>query len=221
VLKIIDPLDRLQNYSRTLQVYFLNLQALAETDAPARTSVAVAELSESINIANEGMNEKDEVAIADTQKRALEELSKSVTRGVQAVQLNNALRRDAPIIGEQLLLHEEVLRKVSGILKHTFDKSMALLKKNEVYRPYVTKTISNKQKWIDTRKRILTGTFFHQGLDNAVEASQKMQIVWSGLVEGKEDLASIQLIIDDIREFTLLVQRLREAAESEGSSNEQ
>jgi len=219
VLTLIDPLVRLQHHTRTLHAYFLNLQALAETDAPTRAARAVEELSESINRANADMGKREGVTINQEQKRALAELAHAVTRGVKAAQLRNALKRDAAVIGEQLILHEKVLGQVSDILTHSFDKKIVLLEKKDVDRPYITKSISNQDKWTDARKKVLTAKFFHQGLDNAVAAARQMQIVWEGLVAGREDLGSIQLLLDDIKEFALLTQQLRRAAESKGGSD--
>jgi hypothetical protein len=204
----------LQNQTRTLQAYFLNLQALAETDASERSAVAVKELSDSINKVNSVS--EDEIAINNEQKQALADLTKAVVSGVKAAHLNNALRRDAPIIGEQLMLHENLIQMVSSILKDSSQNNIVLLNKKEVIRPYVNKSISNQKKWIETRKRVLTASFIHKGLDNAVTASKQMQIVWEGLVKGKEDLGSIQLILNDIKEFALLTQQLKKAADSKG-----
>ena len=66
---------------------------------------------------------------------------------------------------------------------------------------------------------MLKGTFVDEGLERATEASQKMQLEWQGLIEGKEDLGSIQLLLDDINEIAVLTQRLRKAAESKGGSD--
>jgi len=217
--KVVEPLVHLQDHTRTLQVYFMNLQALAHTDAPARAALAVEELSNSIKNANNAMSKKDEFKITDDQKQALGQLARTVTRGIKAAQLNRALKRDAPIIGEQLILHEKVLRQISGILTQSSEEKRVVLKKNEVVQPYLNKNISNQEKWIEARKRVLKGTFVDEGLERATEASQKMQLEWQGLIEGKEDLGSIQLLLDDINEIAVLTQRLRKAAESKGGSD--
>jgi hypothetical protein len=97
-------MGRFHHHTRTLGGYFVNLQALAGTDAPERTAMAVEELSKSINDANKTLRESEKLAVSNAEKAALGKLAGLVAKSIQAAKLRKALERDASIIGEQLLL---------------------------------------------------------------------------------------------------------------------
>jgi hypothetical protein len=208
---LLATLGQFRIYTRTLKGYFVNLQALAGTDAPESTAKAVAELSASINHASKSLRKSENLLINDTEKNALAVLGRLVSKGVQSAMLREALERDAPIIGEQLLLHEKLLAKLAGILKHSANKRYEIDRKIKVLKPYKNKEITNIEEWKKARENLLKSTFFVTSLDKATKASQQMRVIWEGILEGKTDLGSIGLLLEDINEITAVTRQLKEA----------
>ena len=217
---LLKTMGRFHHHTRTLGGYFVNLQALAGTDAPERTAMAVEELSKSINDANKTLRESEKLAVSNAEKAALGKLAGLVAKSIQAAKLRKALERDASIIGEQLLLHEKLLGKLSDMLKQSSKEHATILYKNEVRNPYINKTISNEEEWKVVRKQIIKSAFFDQSLDTATRAAQQMRLIWAGILEDKQDLGSIQLLLADITEFTAAARQLKEARQNAGGSNE-
>lgn len=213
VSDLVATLEQFRIYARTLKGYFVNLQALAGTDAPESTAKAVDELSASINNASGSLRKSEELFISEAEKNALSGLARLVSKGVQSVKLRQALERDASIIGEQLLLHEKLLAKLSGILEHSAKKRYVNERKDKVVKPYKNKEITNIEEWKKARARMLRTAFFVKSLDTATKAAQEMRQVWGGILEGKTDLGAIRLLLEDINEITAVAHQLKEALE--------
>lgn len=217
VKKLVATLGSFRGYTATLKTYFINLQDLARTDAPESAAKAVEELSASINHANNTLLKTEKLGITDKEKEAFGSLAGLTVKGYKSAQLQEALKRDASIIAEQLLLHEKLLIKLGGILKHSTKKAYADEWKTKILKPYRNKNISSPTSWKKERKRLLKSTFFVTTLDNAEKAAKQMRLVWANILEGKTDLQSIGLLLNDINELTAVLQQLKEAAkEDEG-----
>jgi len=217
---LLKTLGTFQSQNQTLKSYFVNLKGLAETDAPERIEESVKGLSASINQANTTILESKQVVFTEAEKNAIGRLSGLVAKGVKAAKLQAALKRDASIIGEQLLLHEKLLDRLSKMLRQSAAEANIILKKEEVIRPYKKKEISNVTEWKATRKRLLKTSFYDQSLDTAKRAAGEMQMIWQGILEGKQDIASMQLLIADINDFAAAMNQLKEAHKEKEKSNE-
>ena len=216
---LVTTLGHFRGYTATLKTYFVNLQALSGSNAPESATMAVAELSASINHANKTMLDAEKLAITEKEKEAFGALAGLAAKGVKSAKLGAALRRDAPIIDEQLLLQEKLLAKLAGILKHSARKAYINGRKENVLKPYKNKKIKNPSKWKKERKRLIKSTFFVTALDNATKTARQMRLVWGYIVEGETSLESIGSLISDINEMTAALHQLKEAAkEDEGGA---
>lgn len=209
---LVATLEQFRIYACTLKGYFVNLQALAGTDAPESTAKAAADLSESINHASKSLRKSEKLVISGAEKDAFSTLGRLVSKGVQSAKLREALERDAAIISEQLLLHEKLLAKLAGILKNSAKERYETERKTKVLKPYKNKEITNIEEWKKARERLLRTAFFVSSLDTATKAAGEMRLVWEGILEGKSDLGSIRLLLEDINEITAVAHQLKEAA---------
>lgn len=219
IKSLVSTLGRFRGYTATLKTYFVNLQALAGSNAPDNAALAVAELSASINHANKTLLDAEKLAITDKEKDAFGALAGLAAKGVKSAKLSAALQRDAPIIDEQLLLQEKLLAKLAGILRHSAKKAYINERKIIILKPYKNKKINNPSKWKKERKRLIKSTFFVTSLDKATKTARQMRLVWGYIVEGGTSLESIGMLISDINEMTAALHQLKEAAkEDEGGA---
>lgn len=221
VLAILITLAQFRRHTRMLNVYFANLQALARTDAPGDTAKAVGQLSTSIDNARIAFEKSEKLPISEAERDALSDLTGLVSKGVQSSKLRKALERDAPIIGGELLLHEKLLVKLAGILEQSAKKRFVNERKVKVLKPYKSKEIGNKEEWKKARKSLLKSVTTIPTLETATEAARQMGLVWKGILEGRTDVTSIQLLLADINDLTAALGKLKEAAQQpEEGSNE-
>ncbi len=219
IKSLVTTLGRFRGYTATLKTYFLNLQALSGSNAPESAALAVAELSASINHANRTLLEAEKLAVTAEEREAFGALAGLAAKGVKSVKLSTALKRDAPVIEEQLLLQEKLLARLAGILKHSAMKAYINDRKEKVLKPYKNKKINNPSSWKKERKELIKSTFFVNSLDRATKTARQMRLVWGYMVEGDTDLESIGSLISDINEMTAALHQLKEAAqEDEGGS---
>jgi hypothetical protein len=215
VAALVETLGRFRGHAAMLGAYFTNLQALAETDAPESTAKAVSELSATINEVGKSISETEELVVSGAESDAFASLSGLVSKGIQSAKLRAALERDAPIIAEQLLLHEKLLRKLSNILKQSAKKASINEWKVEVLQPYKNRKVNNQKAWKEARAGVLKSAFFSRTLDKATQAAKQMRMVWGNILAGETDLVSIRLLLSDINELTAVLNQLKEA-NSEG-----
>jgi hypothetical protein len=221
VLAILETLAQFRRHTRMLNAYFANLQALAHTDAPGDTAKAVGQLSASIDNARLAFEKSEKIPISEAEGDALSDLTGLVSKGVQSSKLREALERDAPIIGGELLLHEKLLTKLAGILEQSAKKRFVAERKVKVLKPYKSKEIENKEEWKKARESLLKSVTTIPTLETATEAARQMGLVWKGILEGRTDVTSIQLLLADINDLTAALGKLKAAAQqSEEGSNE-
>lgn len=106
---LLNELNSFRRYTQQLKVYFLNLQSLSNSPVQAESGLAVRELSESVRNSNNEIRSRATIELSDEEMEGITALSRSVAKGIHAAKISAALRRDATIIGEQLLLHEKLL----------------------------------------------------------------------------------------------------------------
>jgi len=141
-----------------------------------------------------------------------------VTRGVQSAMLQHALKRDAPIIGEQLVLQEKLLTKLSEMLNQRFKEQLIIMEKDRIRKPYINKTITNEEDWKKTRKQFLKSVFLDQNLEPAKSSIKEMRLIWENILNGKQDIGSIQSTLSDINEFVNNINQIKDAIQARKES---
>jgi len=208
----------MRRYTQQLKIYFLNLQSLANSPIQEETGSAVRELSESIETSNRKIREKSTVKLSEDEKEGIAALSQSVAKGIHAAKINAALRRDAKIISEQLLLQEKLLDILTEMLVDRFNIENDEFRNLKVIGPYTKKQLQLGEQWKKDRKSWLKSQFTFESLSKAKEASRQLRSVWEQILQGRSDPASITLLLQDINEFVLIVNKINEANESKGGS---
>ena len=210
---LVGTLSGFRSHTRLLKAYFENLQSLANADIADGATTAVEGLSQSINKMNKSLMGDEKLKINDQEQGLLGQLSGMVAQRIQATTLEKALKRDAPIIGEQLMVQEKLLEKLRQILTARYQNQMEAFKTKEVINPYIKKEIQGASTWKANRKKAIEASFFDQRLDSAVQASKQLQATWQDILQGKQDLGTIQATLTEITDFTNLIKQLQEADE--------
>ncbi|MGD8786462.1 MAG: hypothetical protein PVJ60_03485 [Phycisphaerales bacterium] len=218
LLGLLNELNSFRQYTQQLKVYFLNLQALADSKVQTETGAAVRELGESIHNANNKIRKKKKIKLSKKETDGIAALSQFVAKGVHAAKVDAALRRDANIISEQLLLHEKLLDNLAGMLKDRFKIESDEFLKVKVISPYTNKEIPLGAEWKKDRKKWLKSQFTFESLNKAKEAARQLRAVWEQILQGRSDLNSISSALQDINEFVMVINEIKEANESKGDS---
>lgn len=216
LLDMIKELNSLRGYTQQLKVYFLNLQSLANSPIQEETGTVVRELSKSIEASNKKIRDKPIIKLSKEEKEGIIALSQSVAKGVHAAKINAALRRDARIISEQLLLHEKLLDNLTDMLADRFEIENDEFRNLKIIGPYTKKEVQISDQWKKDRKNWLKSQFTLESLNKAKEAARQLRSVWEQILQGRSDPVSITLLLQDINEFVLTVNKINEANESKG-----
>jgi hypothetical protein len=216
LLDLVKELNSFRRYTQQLRVYFLNLQALANSPIQEESGSAVRELSNSINKANNDIKKMKELTLSTEEINGIAALSQSVAMGVHAAKINTALRRDAQIIGEQLLLHEKFLDYLTDMHMDRSRIESDEFRNLKIIAPFTKKEKQIGEQWKKDRKDWLKSQYTFESLNKAKEAARQLRSVWEQILKGQSDPASITLLLQDINEFVLTVNKINEANESKG-----
>ena len=115
-------------------------------------------------------------------------------------------------------LHEKLLENLTEMLADRFDIENDEFRNLKVIGPETKKQLQLGEQWKKDRKSWLKSQFTFESLSKAKEASRQLRSVWEQILQGRSDPASITLLIQDINEFVLIVNKINEANESKGGS---
>jgi len=211
IKKQLIALNDLHKSSRLLKRYFINLNALATATESTAASQSVGQLSDAINSSNNKLKKSQDLAISDTEKQALSGVSGFVASTFQSSQLRSAMKRDAQIISEQLLLNEKMLSLLSGMILQAGRANAARDYKSKVMRPYKNKKISKTVTWKKYRKDILIFSSYDATLERAKESAEQMRTIWLNMLENKLDIVSVESFIRDVNDIVAVATQVKAA----------
>lgn len=212
LLGVLDELERFRSQTRLLKVYFLNLQALAESPVRDDAGSAVRAASDSISKLNQALRGRE--ALSDDQKKYLGDLGGLVAQTALAAQLRAAFTRDAEVIGTCLVLQEAQLAQIAAMLQDRFTAENDLFLNEKVIAPYVNRDKPLARQWAADRTQWLKSRFTSRPLTTAQAAARQLRGVWADLLQGKTDIQSVSALLADVHAFTRTVQALDAAHEA-------
>jgi hypothetical protein len=215
LIEQVKTLETFRGHSRRLQAYFVGLQELVDAKLQESAAAAVGDLSESIAAANESLSQSQKLDLNEQERASLSQLGGLVAKGVHAEVVRKVLRRDAAVIAEQLMLHEKLLEKLREILEDRCAGQMDVIGNQKIRKPYVAAAEPLGDEWKADRKQWIRSSFCLEELTKAVEAIRQMRFVWAGILEGRRNIESVQLALNDIHAFTQAVHALHEAGKEQ------
>ena len=212
LIEQVKTLETFRGHSQRLRTYFTCLQSLAEAKIQDSAAAAVGDLSGSIAAANESLKTSNHLDLTENERTQLSQLGGLIAKSVHAQAVQAALRRDAAVIAEQLMLHEKLMEKLRGILEDRYAGQMDTVWNQKVRKPYVSVAKPIGSEWKTDRVRWIRSSFCLGELTRAEEAVRQMRFVWMGILEGRQNVESLQSALNDIHDFTQTVQALHEAS---------
>lgn len=207
----------LRHANLLVKAYFVNLQALADSDAPTATGAALKDLSGAINAANKTLRESKRDVFTADQQGLFAQAGTLVVKNIQAEQIRLALANDGSIIAEQLVWQEVLVASLSATLKTTYTTKNNSFRNNKVLVPY-RDGLNLGDEWKANRKIWIKSAFQVEALDRAREAARHMRAVWEGIVNGDGDAKSVALLLDDINQFAATAAAFNVAEKARGAS---
>lgn len=215
ITDILAEIERFRAQTKLLKIYFLNLQALSDSTVKNDAGGAVKLLSDNISNLNKTLGDQGgKLSLTEEQKTQIGALGGLVASTMHAAKINNALQRDAEVIGIYLALQENQLNNITDILKDRFSARNDLFLNEKVIGPYVDKNQSLGTAWGKNRKQWFKTQFIGQQLNTAKNAAQQLRGIWVDILQGRTDVNSLSVLISDINEFVITVQALEDARDS-------
>jgi hypothetical protein len=214
LVKVVEGLSHLKAQLRLLRNYFVNLQSLAKFDAAGGTEEALAGLSGQINGLNSALKKDGSLLLSADQQTAIAKLGGLAARSALAARIRAALERDAPVIGEQLMLQRQALDELGVMLTASFEQQMRAVYRSNVQWPYADAKISDANRWKQARRRRLTDAFLSEQLAAAASAAENMQAIWKAQLSGNQDPRALQGMLADIGSFLGAIEALKQSVEA-------
>ena len=204
LVPLVKTIGTFRDSTRRLKAYFKALQEMGEAAVEEQAGYAVDELVDSINSANKTIRESENIVFNDEEKDFITDLSELAAKNIKAGKIHASIKRSAPVIGEQLLLHEKLLERIKGILEDSYRIEIDKLH-NEIRAAYVAEDEELPDDWKAKRKKWVTSQFFVESLENAIIASRVMRKKWEAYLSGAGDAESIALLLEDVNQFLALI----------------
>ncbi len=199
----------------TVEAYFKALQSLAENPQSQATASAVSTLSDRVNGLNKVLQASDgpvRPVISDAQKTALSGLTKLVADQIHGTAVGSALKRDAPAIGEALLLQEQVLGLSQTIILGALNDQTNRFEIDNIRRPFDKQEIGSG--WVTDRNKFIRSKALGETskeLQAARFASQLMSKTWEKILSGVYDTSEIRLAIEEVDALASALTALKQA----------
>lgn len=199
----------------TVESYFTALQSLVDNPQSEATAAAVATLSDRVNALNKVLNAGAGPAkpvISDAQKSALSSLSKLVADQVHGAIVAHALRRDAPVIGEALLLQEMVWSVAAKIVSGALTDQTNRFYVDSVSRPFEKQEIG--AAWVGDRNKYIKARAIGETskeIQAARAASVQMNKTWEKILSGVYDTSEMRQQIAELEALVSAIVAVKEA----------
>ncbi len=203
---LLTQMGRFRSQTKLLKIYFLNLQALADSPVKDDAGGAVQSLSDSISKLNKAFTGTE--ILNEDLKKQIGVAAGLVANAIHAAKIKRALARDAKVILICLGHQEDQIERIAGILHDRFRNENELFENEKVIAPYVDTSQALGTEWANDRKKWIKTQIVIQQLVTAKEAAKQLRGVWVDILQGKTDINSLSVLISDVNEFVTTVQAL-------------
>ncbi len=213
---LIAEINHFRYQTSLMKNYFINLQALADSTIKDDIGASVGTISGSISHLNNRSNKSDNVSkhyINEEQQSYIGSLTGMLLGAHYAANMKATLKRDAPIIGTQLLLQEKQLNNILSILKDRLLTGNALFLNEKVVAPYINKEapIEDKGIWISNRYEWFKMREATPIFAKVKEAHKILRLAWEDILRGKEDIDATSTMLADVSDFVTTLHHLDKA----------
>ena len=216
--ELIKEINHFRYQTSLMKNYFINLQALAESTVADDIGVSVGEISGTIQYLNHRPKDIDDIKrinkqLTEEDQGYISTLTGMMVRSHFAANIEAALKRDAPVIGTQLLLQEKQLDHILSILQDRLSVGSRIHLVENVRSPYIDTDmpIDDKETWITHRREWFEMQQAASVFDDVKEAHQALRTAWEDILRGKQDVGSVSTMLEDVNEFVSTLHALDES----------
>lgn len=206
--ELIGKINYFRQQTSLMNNYFVNLQSLADSTVKDDVGVSVGRISSRIHyMNNRPQNAEDERRITrllnEEEEGYIGKLTGMIVGSYYAARIEAALRRDAPIIGKQMLLQEKQLNHIVGILKDRLDVGNTMHLTDNVVGPYIDKDGGSfdKNTWMESRRQWFQLEKAAPIFGKVKEAHTALREAWEDILRGKKDIGSVDIMLADVNDF--------------------
>ncbi len=216
LITLISEINRFRYQTSLMKNYFVNLQALSDSTIKDDMGTSVATISGSISHLNNRSDKVDNIskyAINEEQQTYIGTLTGMLLGAHYAANIKATLKRDAPIIGTQLLLQEKQLKHILSILKDRLSAGSAIFLGKKIVAPYVNKEtpMIDKESWVRHRREWFNMQQASPIFAKVKEAHKALRLAWEDILRGKEDIEATSTMLADVSEFVTTLRHLDKA----------
>ncbi|MDF5716510.1 MAG: hypothetical protein PUP93_22210 [Rhizonema sp. NSF051] len=202
----LDLLSQMQVHTNLLSKYFERLQALATSDSPQRAQDETEKLVGNLSMIGNKIRTKTFFQTGGV----LPPIANLVVKAHVRSSLKAELQVRQATIQAELVTQEKVL----ALIKDELKRQLTDLQKNQeerlLYKPYVNNPeVPQADLFVSDRSRILTLSTTIPELDQATTVSGELKNAFSDLIDGKLNLARVNLLLSDIQSLLEVAQQLK------------
>lgn len=205
---MVGEINRFRHQTSLTNNYFVNLQALADSTVKEDVGVNVGRLSGRIHYMNNRPldaedSERIEKLLSQEEEGYIGKLTSMIVGSFYAARIEAALRRDASIIGKQMLLQEKQLNNILTILQDRLDAGSRMHLTDEVVAPFVDieGESFDKDIWIESRRRWFQLQQAAPIFADVREAHKALRLAWEDILRGKKDIGAVDIMLTDVNDF--------------------
>jgi hypothetical protein len=179
-------------YLNTQAQYFAQLQALAKGDTSSATQKSVKQLAGSL------AHVPGAPSLSAAAKNAVAGLAQHVEKARHAGLLAQVLERDADAVGQALLFNQQVLQEQIDWITHREQLARQVEFRDKVQKPFVE---GNRlpESWKKTWKAHIKQPPTVELLEQAVQASARMQQAWLDVLRGQGTINELGAVFDELQ----------------------
>jgi len=222
LIQNIRKMSNLRSSLLATQAYFMALQDLVDNPQSDTTADMVSMMSDRVNLLNETMKSGRtgvKPVMSDEQISALGGLTKLVADEIHGKKVSAAMKRDAKIISESLIIQGKVLGLTEKIILGALKDENARFFVDYVRAPFEIQNLDSR--WVDNRKIYLKSKALgdsSSALNTARASSMHMNQTWKKILSGVYDTREIRKQIEEINELVDVLIALKDAEKPESES---
>ncbi|MCI5226862.1 MAG: hypothetical protein D3918_09440 [Candidatus Electrothrix sp. AX2] len=185
----------LRSHAQELAKYFGQLNSLATSDAPERTSTSIDGVVNNLNVLSSTLRTSTPEAFS-----SLTPLAEIVVEGRIRKVLREELEKRKDIIREELRVQEVILNFLKKDIAHLLALSKDLKERTLVLEPLQTGSpLAQPEEWVKKRRKVMYLQEQVEELSAAQNLAGNMSKTFNALLSGNKDaVTKINILLDDI-----------------------
>lgn len=210
----LSTLQQLDAHAALLGSYFSAITQLTNGKAGTQVATAADSFLDSINTFNPQI-EKATLG-GKSVKTYLQPAATLIVDHFEAKELDNQLKKAAPIIDQALSLQEAAVAALMAQIKESQGASLEIRESTDVINPYVSPG-ALPASWPTSREAFLRDQVTIRGLSSAQSAISQLHITFKQLVQNKHSSPDFTTLLSEIEKMSGYVSAVKSSSSTNGS----